>query len=212
MAKCFVNGADPNHLLTGMILQRDPNQWLFLVPLVGGRWHIIPQLAVYTTYIPLIPRITLDLRSSLWCSPSVLLKFPHAYRAWLSFPWPLGKPSKVKLGLGFLHSNFGRIFFHLTFLGFKNDPILTTCTIYFFVFHRKWHQLKRKIFLRCLDSSSKSWTLSFWLGHLWCYCWICWCSSSWPRIFKKNIRPIGVSDWWDDLLDFAWKRICCFIF
>ena len=27
-------------------------QWLFLVPLIGGRWHIIPQLAVYTTYIP----------------------------------------------------------------------------------------------------------------------------------------------------------------
>ena len=27
-------------------------QWLFLVPLKGGRWHIIPQLAVYTTYIP----------------------------------------------------------------------------------------------------------------------------------------------------------------
>ena len=30
------------------------NQWLFQVPLKGGRWHIIPQLAVYTTYIPLI--------------------------------------------------------------------------------------------------------------------------------------------------------------
>ena len=29
-------------------------QWLFLVPLKGGRWHIIPQLAVYTTYIALI--------------------------------------------------------------------------------------------------------------------------------------------------------------
>ena len=28
------------------------NQGLFLVPLNGGRWHIIPQLAVYTTYIP----------------------------------------------------------------------------------------------------------------------------------------------------------------
>ena len=25
-------------------------QWLFLVPLKGGRWHLIPQLAVYTTY------------------------------------------------------------------------------------------------------------------------------------------------------------------
>ena len=28
-----------------------PGQWLFLVPVKGGRWHIIPQLAVYTTYI-----------------------------------------------------------------------------------------------------------------------------------------------------------------
>ena len=30
------------------------SQWSFLVPLIGGRYHIIPQLAVYTTYIPLI--------------------------------------------------------------------------------------------------------------------------------------------------------------
>ena len=29
-------------------------QWSFLVPLLGGRQHIIPQLAVYTIYIPLI--------------------------------------------------------------------------------------------------------------------------------------------------------------
>ena len=29
-------------------------QWIFLVPLIGGRWYISPQLAVYTTYIPLI--------------------------------------------------------------------------------------------------------------------------------------------------------------
>ena len=30
------------------------HQKLFLVPLIGGRWYIITQLAVYTTYIPLI--------------------------------------------------------------------------------------------------------------------------------------------------------------
>ena len=30
------------------------NQSSFLVPLIGGRYHIIPQLAIYTTYIPLI--------------------------------------------------------------------------------------------------------------------------------------------------------------
>ena len=28
------------------------SQWLFLVPLKGGSDYIIPQLAVYTTYIP----------------------------------------------------------------------------------------------------------------------------------------------------------------
>ena len=32
----------------------EKGQWLFLVPLIGGRYHTIPQLAVYTTYIPLI--------------------------------------------------------------------------------------------------------------------------------------------------------------
>ena len=30
------------------------DQWIFQVPAQGGRWHTIPQLAVYTTYIPLI--------------------------------------------------------------------------------------------------------------------------------------------------------------
>ena len=34
--------------------QRDYGQWLFLVPLIGGRWYIITQLATYTTYIPLL--------------------------------------------------------------------------------------------------------------------------------------------------------------
>ena len=29
-----------------------PTQKLFLVPLIGGRWYVITQLAVYTTYIP----------------------------------------------------------------------------------------------------------------------------------------------------------------
>ena len=29
-------------------------QWWFLVPLIGGRGYIITQLAVYTTYIPLM--------------------------------------------------------------------------------------------------------------------------------------------------------------
>ena len=30
------------------------SQWIFQVPVKGGRYYIITQLAVYTTYIPLI--------------------------------------------------------------------------------------------------------------------------------------------------------------
>ena len=38
----------------GVLLEGRFVQWSFLVPLIGGRYHLIPQLAVYTTYIPLI--------------------------------------------------------------------------------------------------------------------------------------------------------------
>ena len=45
------------------------NQWLFLAPLKGGRWHIILQLAVYTTYnIPLI-------YTSWWFQPNPSEKY-----------------------------------------------------------------------------------------------------------------------------------------
>ena len=37
-----------------MVSKNQDDQWLFLVPLKGGRWDIIAQLAVYTTYRPLI--------------------------------------------------------------------------------------------------------------------------------------------------------------
>ena len=42
----FLLGVEDNHRKHGDVIF----QWLFLVPLKGGRWHIIPQLAVYTTY------------------------------------------------------------------------------------------------------------------------------------------------------------------
>ena len=42
------------YTLVDMLVPRRVDQWLFLVPVKGGRWHIIPQLTVYTTYIPLI--------------------------------------------------------------------------------------------------------------------------------------------------------------
>ena len=44
-------------------------QWLFLVPLKGGRWHIIPQLAVYRLYATYHllgePETTIDNRRSM---------------------------------------------------------------------------------------------------------------------------------------------------
>ena len=53
-------GYDPNGLWHKILGKKKTtkklgkSQWLFLVPVKGGRWHIVPQLAVYTTYIPLI--------------------------------------------------------------------------------------------------------------------------------------------------------------
>ena len=40
----------PNVVSTHLY-QTGCNQWSFLVPLMGARWHIIPQLAIYSTYI-----------------------------------------------------------------------------------------------------------------------------------------------------------------
>ena len=42
------------HTVDGSEILDNHLQWLFLVPIIGGRYHIITQLAVYTTYIPLI--------------------------------------------------------------------------------------------------------------------------------------------------------------
>ena len=39
---------------SNIYVKRDFFQHIFQVLVKGGRWHIIPQLAVYTTYIPLI--------------------------------------------------------------------------------------------------------------------------------------------------------------
>ena len=50
-------------------------QWLFLVPLKGGRWHTIPQLAVYTTYIPLIYHLYYILYIAFWGVICYLLPF-----------------------------------------------------------------------------------------------------------------------------------------
>ena len=54
-------------------------QWLFLVPLKGGRWHIIPQLAVYTTYIPLMS-FGLSNFSSLHSIPIDEMKSPFFHQ------------------------------------------------------------------------------------------------------------------------------------
>ena len=50
----MLHGARGLDLVNGGVKIKLYDQWSFLVPLIGGRYHIIPQLAVYTTYIPLI--------------------------------------------------------------------------------------------------------------------------------------------------------------
>ena len=60
-------------------------QWSFLVPLIGGRYHIIPQLAVYTTYIPLI-----------YCHGVIMYHLPPiSYWCYTSGGYPLNSPSKL---------------------------------------------------------------------------------------------------------------------
>ena len=50
------------------------DQWLFMVPLKGGRWHIIPQLAVYT--IDWINSTPPNLGSSFETSENLICQLP----------------------------------------------------------------------------------------------------------------------------------------
>ena len=61
-------------------------QWLFLVPVKGGRWHIIPQLAVHTTYMPLIVLACPCLLGGEKCYRSHLLREPETT---IEFSMPL---------------------------------------------------------------------------------------------------------------------------
>ena len=68
----------------------------FLVPLIGGRWYIIPQWAVYTTYIPLIYCLLGDLiyhlppiqgtRNSCWNIVVGIEGLQWGRRPWSMFP------------------------------------------------------------------------------------------------------------------------------
>ncbi len=109
--------------------------WVYpWVPSFGGRCVLQP-LKGNCWLLP-------ALRSSLWFSPSVLLKSPHACQAWHFFPWPLGKPSKVKLGGSFLHSNFGRKFFPWNSLGSNMVPWSNLTTAHTFFLIHGWQPRK----------------------------------------------------------------------
>ena len=63
------------------------NQWLFLVPKKGSRWHIIPQLAVYTTYTPLVYCL---LGGGLYLRPTTFYWtkfFSEVIHFWHIFDW-----------------------------------------------------------------------------------------------------------------------------
>ncbi len=75
-------------LLTGNYFGMLPTnhcQWLFLVPLKGGRWHIIPQLAVYTTYI--LPSGGLYATYHLLGEPETTLDTGWSYFSTPAPPW-----------------------------------------------------------------------------------------------------------------------------
>ena len=52
----YAKRIDHIYPLRTTVLARPPKytQWIFQVPVKGGRYYVITQLAVYTTYIPLI--------------------------------------------------------------------------------------------------------------------------------------------------------------
>ena len=85
-----------------------PYQWLFLVPLIGGRYHIIPQLAVYTTYIPLTVYIANWV--IIWYLPPIKgtrkLHWP-----WVPGRWPL---NFVPTCTSYIWMNIGGRFTHIS--------------------------------------------------------------------------------------------------
>ena len=78
-----------------------PMEWN-LVPLTGGRYHIIPQLAVYTTYIPLIVLaywVIIYHRYHLLREPETAIEFSQVGIGFLNNPnsWEV-PPKKSLLG------------------------------------------------------------------------------------------------------------------
>ena len=60
-------------LLAGCTFPKPKNQWGFLVPLIGGRWYIITQLAVYTTSIA--PETTIE-EKGCWTNNKGIKTYP----------------------------------------------------------------------------------------------------------------------------------------
>ncbi len=89
-------------------------QWILLVLVKGGRWHIILQLAVYTTYIPLIvlafwglyatyhllrePETTIDKSRETFTNVDHL-PFPSHPDCLISWPCTCGSFSVTPIGL-----------------------------------------------------------------------------------------------------------------
>ena len=82
--------------------------WLFLVPLKGARWHIIPQLAVYTTHIlpsggsyATLPPFR-GTRNNHW----IYIYIYNIYNCiYISLPYaPIPSASGFGVGLGYLNT------------------------------------------------------------------------------------------------------------
>ena len=97
------NGKTPSGVVFGLDMflreKYEVCQWSFLVPLMGGRYHIIPQLAVYTTYR--LPIGWLYITYHLVREPETAIEFVFClvfvWHVWICFLWVCFKQSKFDL-------------------------------------------------------------------------------------------------------------------
>ena len=111
-----------------------PIQWSFVVPLIGGRWYIIPQLAVYTTCIFPIGWLYITYH---------LLREPETAIDLYLYPIPfllIGKNDRIQ----FVHGLWDKHFIPLN----PND--LPSCMVYIYIYiheHGLFLKMCREVYL-----------------------------------------------------------------
>ena len=139
-------------------------QWLFLVDLIGGRWYIITQLAVYTTYIPLIYcRLETHILNHLF--PMIQLRHSRSDATWTSLAdatWRGGEchSHSIHVWYSFLHlhknqPNVGKSYMDCTLL-----------VMYYWCFRipavTSWGLVVYPIIYSCFSYIPGGWPWDFW--------------------------------------------------